>query len=448
MNKTILLSLLRAIVLSATVLIGVSVSAQSSRLISGVAPENPEVVEGVRAALQGDDEKADQYFASAASKNPGGRPGGIDAAMAFTDSDFNAQFYRKMRFWLERTAEKYPDDPEAYFLLADIALYENRGLECAMLAQRGLEAAETLAINPERRRSLLIYGEKILASLAELRLRWVDAAEQYEKLRELDPDNADHAYKLGVALFQLGKKDEAIAMLASAETKNPKLLPAKITLAQLSENEGKTDEAETYLAEALKENGKDVRVLSTAAAMELAWNRLEKAEELAEKAEKLAPQAPDPIILLGILNLYAGRYEQAEDRFMLVTGSIPDEESAMSGLAMALCEQKDARQLRRALSVAKQNVDKHPDSVDAQTTLAWVLIKTDALDEAEKILLRHFDAGELNSPGAYYMGVLMYRQDRRGEAIKFLQAALETKYNFPKRTDAERLLKAILSDNS
>ncbi len=425
-----------------TIAWGHAAFAQNSRLISGVAPDNPEVVEGVRAALHGDDEIADKHFASARSKNPGGRPGGIDAAMAFTDSQFDAQFYGKMRFWLERTAEHYPDDPEAYFLLADIALFERRGLECSMLVERGLQAAEPLN-NAPRQRSLLIYGEKIRASLAEWRQRWAEAETQYKKLRELDPENADHAHKLGLVLFQLGQKENAVEMLTTAETKDPKLLPANIVLARLSADAGQTAEAQQYLEAALKAGAKDVRVLCAAAELEIKWDHLEQAAALAEKAERLEPHAIDPIILQGILDLYAGRYEKAEERFTLVTASIPDESRALTGLALALCEQRDAKQLRKALSVAKRNVDLYPNSMDAQTTLAWVLMKTDALDEAEQILRRHFDAGELNSPGAYYMAVLLYRQDRKDEARHFLQAALETKNNFPKRAEAEMLLKAM-----
>lgn len=415
--------------------------------MSGVPPEHPEVVEGIRAALKGENEKADKFFAEAMEKNPGSRPGGIDAAMAFMDEKYDFQFYGKMRAWLERTAEDYPDDPEAYFLLADIAQFQNRYFECKLLTDHGLAMVEKLDVNKPRQLSLRIYGENVLAKLAEQQERWAVAEEHYRKLIELEPDNAEHLYKLGIVQFRLGRQEEALKSLAAAEAKNSRLLPPGIVLAQLSDSEGKTDEAVKFLDEVLKTHGKDVRVLCAAADLELKWNHLDKARVLAEKARKIDLSAVDPLLTLGILDLYDGNFTEAESKFMTIIESLPEDSRAMAGLALALAEQNEPRQLRRAFSIAKENVDKNPNSVDAQTTLAWVLIRADSLDEAEKILLRHFDAQELNSPGAYYYAVLMVKQNRKDEAKKFLRAALETQTNFPKRIAAKQLLQALENEN-
>ncbi|MDR1963112.1 MAG: tetratricopeptide repeat protein [Planctomycetaceae bacterium] len=416
---------------------------QEGRLFSGIPPQNQEVFEGVRAAMKGENEVAERFFAEAMKKQPGSRPGGVDAAMTFIDPSSEFKFFDKMRFWLEKTAEDFPDDPEAFLLLADIAHSEARSLECSMLTRHALSLVEKFHVNPQRQHSLRLYGEKLLANVAEQRQRWDEAARQLTRLHELEPENAEHLYRLGLTLFRLGQKDEAVKRLSEAEAKDHKLLPALILLAQLSEQIGKVDEAAQYLAEAVEKNGDNPRVLVAAADLELIWNHLDKVKMFAEKAHQLDPYSSDAVITLGIVDLYAGDYEKAEEKFMKITELQPNNSEAMTGLALALCEQNDARQLRRAFGVAKRNVDQNPSSIDAQTTLAWVLVQANSLGEAEKILMRYFDANELNSSGAYYLAVVFSKQNRKEEAMLFLQTALATNVNFPKRTAAEKLLKTL-----
>ncbi|MDR2440866.1 MAG: tetratricopeptide repeat protein [Planctomycetaceae bacterium] len=416
---------------------------QEGRLYSGVLPSNPEVFEGVQAAMNGDNEIAEKYFTEAMKKLPGSRPGGVNAAMAFLDPSLEFKFFDKMRFWLEKTAEDFPEDPEAFLLLADIALSETRYLESSMLSKHALGLVEKFSINPQRQQSLRIYGEKLLADIAEQRKRWNEAVKQLVKLHELEPENARHLYRLGLVRFRLGQKDEAIKILSQAESLDNKLLPALILLAQLSEQLGKNDEAAQYLTEAIEKNGDNPQVLIAAADLELIWNHLDKVKMFAEKAHQLDPNLSDAIIILGIVDLYAEDYKKAEEKFMQITEAQPNNSEAMIGLSLALCEQNDVHQLRRAFTVAKRNADQNPYSVDAQTTLAWVLIQANSLDEAEKILMRYFNANELNSPGAYYLAVVFSKQNRKEEAVLFLKTALAENVNFPKRNAAEKLLKSL-----
>ncbi|MDR2114819.1 MAG: tetratricopeptide repeat protein, partial [Planctomycetaceae bacterium] len=336
-----------------------------------------------------------------------------------------------------------PDDPEAFLLLADIAISEARYLECSMLSKHALNLVEKFSVNPQRQHSLRMYGEKLLADIAERRNHWSEAVKQLTKLHELEPQNAEYLYRLGLVQFRLGQKDEAVKVLSQAETLDNKLLPALILLAQLSEQLGKNEEAAQYLTEAIEKNGDNPRVLIAAADLELIWNHLDKVKMFAEKAHQLDPNLSDAIITLGIVDLYAEDYEKAEEKFTKIADAQPNNSEAMIGLSLALCEQNDAQQLRRAFTLAKRNADQNPYSVDAQTTLAWVLIQVNSLDEAEKILMRYFNANELNSPGAYYLAVIFSKQNRKDEAILFLKTALAENINFPKRTAAEKLLKTL-----
>lgn len=411
-------------------------------LISAVSPEYEELSAGVAAALQGEDAKAEEFFALAMQKRPGSRPGGIDAALAFTDARFEQDQFRKLRFWLEKTAVSYPSDPEAFLLLSDIAFSEGRYLECEMLAQRAL-SLDSSALEGERGFNSRIHGETLLANVAEEREDWQEAISRLKTLRELEPNQGDHLYRLGLAQFRGGFKEDAIVSLKAAESLDSRILPALVVLAQLSDYDGRSEESVQLIEEALSARPDHARTLVAAADLELKWNHLDKVREYAEKAYKIDPRSLEAAMTLGIVELYADNLEKAEDYFFHILQTAPDNCSAMIGLAMALCQQEDARQLRRAQTISRRNAQRNPRSVDAQATLAWVLIQAGDDREAERILRRLFDAGEMNSPAAYYMAVLLLKQNRKDEAKIFLQTSMANKVNFPKRAAAEKLLREI-----
>ena len=420
----------------------VCVSAQDF-LASPEPPENLEVAQGVEAALKGDVALAEKFFAEAIAKKPGSRPGGIDAAMAFADPAFEQHHFGRLRFWLEKTTDDYPNDPEAFLLLGDIALSEGRLLETKMLADRAAALVEKFDADADRKKSLQIYAETLLAGVSEQKKNWNEALRRFTKLCELDPVSGEHPYRLGLVQYRLGSKDEAVKSLTEAATKNANILPPLIVLAQFSEAEGKSDEAAQLLAESLEKDGDNPRVLVAAADLELRWNNLSTVRELAEKAHQLDPTAAAPRMTLGIIDLYDGKFEDAEEKFEAIVAVLPEDVSALIGLSLALCEQPDVSQLRRAYAYAKANADRNPESVDAQVTLAWVYVKANYPAEAEKILTQLFNVGDLNSTGAYYLAVVYVQQNRKDEAILFLKNALATKGNFPKRVAAETLLKSL-----
>lgn len=434
-----------AIVLFLLLLSGIvcSVKAQVPGLISAVSEELPEIAEGVQAALKGENETAEKLFSEAIKKSPGSQPGGINAAMTFANSRFGQQYFGKMRFWLEKTAEDYPDDPESFLLLADIALMESRYLECFLLTDLARKCLEKFNGNPERKISLRIHAERLSADLAESKGKWNEAIEHWKRLKELAPEKEEYSYRMGLAQFRSGDKESAFQSLSEAEVKSKDALPALIVLAQLAAFDGKKEEAEKLLAEAMENQSENSKALIAAADLELIWNQMDKVRQYAEKAKEIDPQSAGAELTLGIVDLYSGDYGNAEKKFDRVYESFPNHSKAMLGLAMALCEQQDPKKLNRAFTIARRNADQNPQSVDAFSTLAWVLVKGNALDEAEKILTRQFDAGEMNSPGAYYLAVVYSLQNRKDEAILFLQSALENNKNFPKRVAAEQLLEKL-----
>jgi len=428
-------------------------AAQENTLLTVAPPKNSEINSGVNAALSGDNKTAESHFQKAMRDKPGSRPGGIEAASAFADSKNGKQDFSKMRFWLEKTAEDFPKDPEAFLLLADIALSENRLVESSLLTKHAVEIIETGDAAKERQKNLTLQAENLKADIAEIRESWDVALQSLQLLHQLEPDNGNYLHRLGIVNFRSGNRGEAEKLLDEAAIKNNHILPALVVLAQLSEYDGKRDEAKKLLDEALQnsssqksspqKNGEEQRVLIAAADLALLWGQLDNAKKYAEKAKQLAPETVDADIPLGIIALYEGNFTTAEEKFSEVNRSFPNNSRALTGLALALCEQEDKTSVRRAFFTAKKNLELHPNSIDAQTTFAWVLFRADAVDDAEKILRHLFENGDLNSPGGYYLAEVYLKQNRKDEALIFLKSALESDVSFPKRATAETLLKKL-----
>lgn len=411
------------------------------RLLSAVPPTDQDLSDGIEEALAGNVEKARQLFAMSMQNHPEGRPGGIIAAMMFGDG----KLFGKLRFWLEQTAEDYPNDPEAFFLLGDIALTDERFLEATMLAERGEGLLEKTPTSVERKRQLTIHLHSLKGGVAEAKKSWNEAAKCFRAILDVEPDNAEFLLRLGIVEYRRGNRDEAMRHLDQAAKTNTRLLPSLILLAQLCESENRTEEAVKFVEESLKIYADNPRVLLAAADLELRWNHLDKVRELAEKAQQLDDNSVDAVMKLGILDLYAEQYQEAEEKFLRLFRTMPNDVNVLTGLCLALCEQNEPRQQNRAMALARDNANRHFDSTDALATYAWVLFKMNLRQESEKILTRLFDTGDMNPAGAYYLAVLYAGQGRKNDAISFLKAALEPQGNFPKRAAAEKLLDLLLS---
>ncbi|MGL4593350.1 MAG: tetratricopeptide repeat protein [Thermoguttaceae bacterium] len=418
-----------------------SILGQSNQLIQATPPNNPLLLEGIRAALRGENDEAARLFAEA--NQNGIRPGGIDAALAFTDPSFEYSAFRKLRFWLEKTAEDYPNDPEAFLLLAKIALDEERYFESTMLVDRAIPLIENYHSNALRQIEMSIEAAHIRAKISEQKEQWQETVVRLQELIRLEPNNAQNWCRLGLAQFRLGETEAAIQSLNMANQKDANILPASVLLAQFSEYNGNRELAERFLKEAMEMQSDNPQVLLAAADLELRWNRIDEAQKNIIKAQTMLPDSPEVEAFLGLLDLYKNEYENAEKHFTAALQLNPEQYRSIIGLALSLSEQNDAAQLRRALTILRSHLSRNPNSVDAKTTLAWILMKMDQVEESEKLLLRLFDANELNSAGGYTLASIYSRQNRKKEAILFLKSILESSTNFPKRIEAEKLLKEL-----
>ena len=127
------------------------------------------------------------------------------------------------------------------------------------------------------------------------------AAIDYERVIELDPQNARAYANLGTYYGQLGQYQKALEYFRQSIKYNPKLFAGYSNIGLVYLHLNKLDSALYYLKIALKHNPDAITYFN----LSVVYNRrndLDKAIEYMQKAYKLSPS--DPIILYSLAGLY------------------------------------------------------------------------------------------------------------------------------------------------
>ncbi len=102
---------------------------------------------------------------------------------------------------------------------------------------------------------------------------------------------------------------------------------------------------------------------------------------------------------------------------------------------------------RNDLGSALTSIDSYlrldPDSLQANLTLSWLLIKRGQYSQAENVLLKSRVQNDHSAELHYLLGSVYYHQDRNGLAVRELQQSLDQRY----RPEVESLLKKIQQEN-
>ena len=373
-------------------------------------------------------------------------PPRIVMAQWFAEANFGDEAVRGA---LEMATDETPDDPEAYLLLGGISLRQGHLTAAELLLQAAKAKLDAYDINKERKNLMQAAWLRSAISLAEIRGRWNVMLEMLTVTGKQDGETPTLLRQQGVALFQLKRESEALAMFAKADSLAGTLpdpdagLPAEAAMAQLYQLRGDRDNAQKYLAEALRKypQSRDVVVLSVQA--RISEDHLEDARTLAEKLLTENPDWQPAQRLLATVALYLGDYAEAERLYQVLILDSPSDEQAANGLALAQSEQEDPQKLQRALDYVRENVRRNQNESDYWATLGWVLYNADQFEAAEQALRQASATGRVNAATAYYQARLALRAGETADAIRLLEAAIATPVPFAKRRDAVRLLDVL-----
>ncbi len=288
---------------------------QAKQALSRVVAEMPDNIAAVKllatTLLQlGDGEQAIDILRKASAKSPEDAQLLALLGSAYLRTGQNVEGIKS----LERAVEL---DPQAAGVRTQLALGRLASGETSQ-AVKELETAVDLGKN--------VFQAELMLTLVHLRNRDFDQAlNQARVFAEKNPDSPLPHNLAGAAYLGLGKVDEARREFNQALKKDARFLPARMNLGRMDERAGKSDEAEKAYRAVLKQKPDHLGALMSLA-------RLAAREGKDEEALKYLQEA----------------WESND-------GAIP------AGLALVRYYNQHKQPLR-AVSIAREMEDKHPDN--------------------------------------------------------------------------------------
>jgi len=346
-----------------------------------------------------------------------------------------------VRLYLESAIRENPNDPEAYVILGDVNLSNQRDrrvTEAALLYTKAATLVASVA-NEERKKNLAPRIEGGLAAVAAARADWATAQNHLEAWLKLDPESDLAMRRLAVALFKQAKAQEALEQLKAGYELNPKTLHWAAMMARFYAGVPDEENAKKWMTYALSVAPDDLAVWLVAAQWSLETRQLDDAEKQAATAMRIDPNSLQAKILRGVVALFREDFASAEVYFESAVSQSPSNFAATNNLALALCEQTDDTKKRKAVEYATNNARLYPRNSEAASTYGWVLYKAGKVQDADKVLSQLARSGRVTEDTAYFIARVAFEMGRKDEAKAVLQKALKSTRPFSKRKEAEQL---------
>ena len=334
---------------------------------------------------------------------------------------FNANQAAPARRALEQAAVETPDDPEVYLTLGGVALGDGRISDARLNFDQVLSLLGSGQSNAEKTKLLRREAFAGLATVAEAREDWKTTQERLNAWLELDPKNGRVRQRLGRALFQLGKTDDAFAALTQAVKDEPALEPAAVSMALLQSRKGDLKKAEEWFDYARKVEPKSARVRLAHGAWLLDQGRTADARAEVDEALKLDPALKEAQKIQALVAWHSRDLAAAEAILEPLHRDAPADSAVANLLALALIEQDDAAKQSRGLQLADVNALQFPRSAEVVATLGWALYRAGRLDQAEQKLRAAVTGGRTTADIAYFLARVLADKGQTDDARKLLQ---------------------------
>lgn len=369
---------------------------------------------------------------------------------------------RSGRLALQQAVIEQADDPEAYVLLASIAMRNGQLAEAQLCYDTAERLTEALPAKVARRTGLQAQIAAGQASVALARSRLATQnqlpalATQYDRaaLAELqewvavEPENAAAHEQLAAAMFNQGDLEAATRSFNRARQLNPALPITGLRLAQLFLASGKRELALDHLQRAIASQPDNLNVRVSAAELFMAMNELEKAGPQLDQAAKLNEEDLATQRLQAQLLRFHGKWSEAAEKLQALSNLHPTDFEIANLLALTLSEMDTPEAHRRALSlatVAAQRFEPNTrEGLRARITLIWAAYVSGRGDTSKQALQQMLTSGiqsnQLSGDEAFYLSRLLVEFGRPELALPLLNSSLSRTGSFPKRAASEALL--------
>ncbi len=369
------------------------------------------------------------------------------------------------RATLQQSIAEYPDDPEAYVILAQLAVASGQLAECDAMCDFGEERILRWGDEHPRRIPLLSQVASARATVAQSRsvlttqLRQIGIAKSYDEkaighLRDwvkLAPNDAAPHERLAAELIKHGDVAGAEKEFELARSLKPELPPTDLRVAKTLLERGQTDDGVARIERAIARHPDDLESVVMAADLLLAIGEVESARRQIDAALALDADDMSAKRLRGQILRFEGRWEDAVAVLQELNVSHPTDFETANLLALTLTELDDIEQRRRAVQVATVTAQRFSNAtafgVRSRVTLTWAAFRAGQVDVARKAVSQLLASGIqpklLSGDEAYFLARLCVEFSRPDLATPILDHALARVTQFPKRGDAAALLESV-----
>lgn len=408
------------------------------------ALEFPEVKQAGDAFQRGDVQAARNVLQSLVKQHPELAPADVYMSYLFLAAGRRAE----AELSLDRAMVVAPDDPEAYLLLADLALRDRRRAYAAIAFERAEALLEKVDKNSHRLRVLSARLHAGSAAVAESREQYELAAKHLQQWMALSPKDPVPLGMLGRVRFLQKNYEEARDCFRQLLEKDKDAPPVELAMGRLYSDAGKFEEARKCMEAAIKAGGTDIRTRLTVADWALSAGLTDLAKENLRETLALDKTSVVAGVLSARLSRQNGNLSEAEAALRDLALRLPNSFLVTNELARTLAATAKQENWKSGLEYARRNFELHQrtgtdTALEAMMTYAWLLHRNGRNAEAEAAL-NLFPAGRTISPeNTYFVASIYAETGKRDAAISALQVALSTQIFFPNRTDAEALLKKL-----
>jgi tetratricopeptide (TPR) repeat protein len=335
---------------------------------------------------QGRPEAARPHFAKALEL----QPNSLSARFGLGRTALAEQDFRRAVEYLEDVLARDPEAAGAHYPLA--------------MAYGGLGDTRRAELHLEQRREhdilpadpLMVELDGLLQSAQSLetlgiraldRQDWPDAAAQFRRGLELEPNHASLRHRLGTALFMMGDHRGARAEFEEALRVAPDFSRAHYSLGVLAASDGRHDEAIRSFTAAVAHQDDYVDARLRLAASLRAVQRPGESLDHYQRVLSVHPANVDARMGHALALVQLGRYAEARDRLDAAVQAYPAERAFTHALARLLAAAPDdrVRDGNRSLMLVRQLLQNQQRPPDLGETMAMALAELGQYQQAAGI---------------------------------------------------------------
>jgi tetratricopeptide (TPR) repeat protein len=332
---------------------------------------------------QGNPDAAEPRFAALLER----QPTSLSARFGLGRTALAKQQYRRAVEYLEDVLARDPQAAGAHYPLA----LAYSGLGDARNADRHLKQRREHDILPAD--PLMVEIDELLESAQTFesiglraldRQDWNEAAAQFRRGLEVEPENAALRHRLGTALYMRGEHTAARAEFERILRSTPEFARAHYSLGVLEAGEGRHAEAVKYFATAVRHQPDYTEARLRWATSLRAMQR--PGESLDQYARVLAVNRANVEARIGqtLALVQLARYTDARDRLAEALNAYPQERAYTHALARLLAAAPDdrVRNGRQALGLVQEVLRNQQPTPDVGETMAMALAELGRYPEA------------------------------------------------------------------